>query len=75
MSIQMYWCAVGTKLPKKQKLWPITFHKTRGAAHLECIRWNNHWRKREFKVKRVLLETKDAVHYDVYEHEFKRIEK
>jgi len=79
MSSQIYWCVVSKRTWGKQKMWPMTFYKTRHEAHMDAWHRNKSEEKLRFKRewydKRVLLETKDAIHYDVYEHEFKRLKK
>lgn len=73
MSQQFYWAAVAVTPSAKQKIWPTSFHKTKTGAQRQASGWNRIYKRKEFHVMRFLLETKDAVHYDVYKHEFKRI--
>lgn len=75
MSTQFYWYAKSTRSWGKRKDFPNTFYKTAGQASLECIQNEQNYPHHKWKVKRVLMETKDGVHYDIYEHEFKRINK
>lgn len=75
MSKQIYWAVVQNKPDNwgGKMLFPKAFYKQKIGADLESLRLNKNWRKKEFVTKRYLLETKDAVHYDVYKHEYKRI--
>lgn len=78
MSKQIYWGVVrAKKVSKNKKVWPMRFHFRAGDAKLEAMRWNDmekRFRKpAKFIVQRFLFETKDAVHYDIYKHEVKRI--
>jgi len=63
--------------PKKQMMWGA-FHGKEVLPRSISFRCSNlRWTKEfpEFRIKRLIVEMKDAKHVDIYEHEYKIIKK
>lgn len=75
MSSQIYWCVEFGRSWGKTKMWPLRFYKTAHEAKMEAMDWDKSFPDKKAFVKRVMLKTKNATHYDVYEHEVKMIHK
>ncbi len=77
MSKQIYWATVIDS--KSKRIWPMKFFAREHDAKENASFYNRLERgmkhPKNFVVKRFLFEMKNATYYDVYEHEYKRIEK
>lgn len=77
MSQQVYYAVVqGKTWGRYPKMFPSTLHKTNHGARMELLRRDDGDReKRKLYIKRFILKTKDAIHYDIMEHSYKVIRK
>lgn len=67
----IYWGVVNKTT---NRIFPQSLHASRHPADRQRLQWNDSWRGNKFVVKRFLLVWK-GTHYDIYAHEYKRIEK
>jgi hypothetical protein len=75
MAKQIYHGVINTNYVAGFKKFPQRFFKTYTEASLEALRKNSAFNEKKYVVKRFIFETKDAIHYDIYEHKYKRITK
>ncbi len=77
MSSQIYWAVIaGRSWGRNPKMFPMTLHKTHSGASLELMRYEDKYREsKKLFVKRFILKTNDAIHYDIMEHHYKIIRK
>lgn len=75
MSQQIYWAVFFGRSWGKKKIWPRAFYKTAHEAKKECMQWKESYEEKLPYVKRLILKSKDSIHYDVYEHQTKLIRK